>query len=172
MILTRSFLEHAVFGWDNLPRILLMYFSNVPYSIEAYFQTLICNTPQFQNTTVNGDLRYFLWEDPPKLEPVFLNQSHYKPMVNSRAAFARRFAEGDAVLQSLDEKVLRRAPNGVARGRWCSGLIGSEGDPCSSWGDVDEVAPGKWGKRLKKLVLEMVSEERLHLNQCKFQVKE
>lgn len=167
VILTRSFLEYCVYGWDNLPRKLLMYFTNVPYSIEAYFQTVICNTPEFQNTTVNTDLRYFLWDDPPKLEPVFLNQSHYKPMIKSGAAFARKFAGGDAVLKKLDEKVLRRPPSGLARGKWCSGLAEGEDDPCSSWGDIDEVEPGKRAKRMKRLVSAIVSDEKLHANQCK-----
>lgn len=168
VILTRSFLEYCIHGWDNLPRTLLLYFTNVPYSIEAYFQTVICNTPEFRNTTINTDLRYFLWDHPPKLEPIFLNRSHYKPMMKSGAAFARKFIEDDAVLQKLDKRVLRRRPNGLARGKWCSGLNESEGhDPCSSWRDVDEVEPGKWGKRMKRLVSEIVSEERLHSNQCR-----
>lgn len=168
VILTRTFVEHCVHGWDNLPRKLLMYFANVPYSIEAYFQTVICNTPEFQNTTVNNDLRYFLWNDPPKLEPIFLNQSHYKAMLKSGAAFARQFAEGDTVLQKVDEKVLRRSQNGVTYGNWCSGLMGREEDPCLQWGDINVVEPGKWAKRMGNLVKKVVSEEELHWNQCKF----
>lgn len=169
VMLTRSFLEHCIYSWDNLPRKILMYFSNAPYSIEAYFQTVICNTPEFQNTTVNEDLRFFLWDDPPRPEPIALNQSHYKPMMKSGAAFARPFLQDEAVLDRLDEKVLRRPPNGVARGKWCSGLIGSEeDDPCSSWGDIDEVRPGKWAKRMKSLMSHIVSDDRLHLDQCKF----
>lgn len=144
-----------------------MYFANVPYAIEAYFQTVICNTPEFRNTTVNNDLRYFLWDDPPKLEPIFLNQSHYKAMIKSGAAFARQFREGDAVLQKLDNKLLRRLPNGVAHGKWCSGVVESEDDPCSRWDNIDEVMPGKQAKRMKRLVMEMISDERLYLNQCK-----
>nr|CAD1825449.1 unnamed protein product [Ananas comosus var. bracteatus] len=65
VILSRSFTEHVVYAWDNLPRKLLMYFANVAYSVESYFQTAICNSPQFINTTVNDDLRYFVWDDPP-----------------------------------------------------------------------------------------------------------
>lgn len=148
---------------------MLMYFSNAPYSIEAYFQTVICNTPEFRNTTVNEDLRFFLWDDPPRPEPIALNQSHYKPMMKSGAAFARPFLQDEAVLDRLDEKVLRRPPNGVAPGKWCSGLVGSEeDDPCSSWDDIDEVVPGKWAKRMKSLVSRVVSDDRLHLDQCKF----
>lgn len=168
VILTRPFLEYCVRGWDNLPRKLLMYFSNVPYSIEAYFQTVICNTPEFWNTTVNNDLRYFLWEDPPKLEPIFLNQSHYKPMLKSGAAFARQFAEDEAVLEKVDEKVLKRPQNGVTPGKWCSGSVGIEEDRCSSWGDIDAVEPGTWAKRFRSLVKRSVSREEFYSNQCKF----
>lgn len=88
--------------------------------------------------------------------------------MKSGAAFARPFVEDEAALKKLDERVLRRSQNGVARGKWCSGLIGGEDDPCSSWGNVDEVEAGKWGKRFKSLVERIVSDERLALEQCKF----
>ncbi|KAG1364501.1 beta-glucuronosyltransferase GlcAT14A [Cocos nucifera] len=174
LILSRSFVEHCVHSWDNLPRKLLMYFANVAYSMESYFQTVICNSPEFRNTTVNSDLRYFLWDDPPGLDPLFLNQSHYKEMIKSRAAFARRFMEDDRVLKRIDKKILRRSSNGVGMGKWCLGQLGGpkkkdlEEDPCSSWGDINVVVPGPSGKRLRSLVSELISDERLHSNQCKF----
>ncbi|MED6110644.1 hypothetical protein PIB30_044866 [Stylosanthes scabra] len=92
VILSRSFLEFCIFGWDNLPRVLLMYFTNVKLSQEGYFHSVICNAPEFKNTTVNGDLRYMIWDNPPKMEPHFLNASVFNQMVESGAAFARQFA--------------------------------------------------------------------------------
>uniref|UniRef100_A0A1D1Z8Q2 Xylosyltransferase 1 n=1 Tax=Anthurium amnicola TaxID=1678845 RepID=A0A1D1Z8Q2_9ARAE len=172
VILSKPFLEHCIHGWDNLPRKLLLYFTNVAYPVESYFQTLLCNSPEFRNTTVNNDLRYFVWDDPPKLEPLILNKTHYKPIVRSGAAFARRFAENDPVLKKLDKKVLRRSAGAVVHGRWCSGLVGKRGmktlvrDPCLSWGDINVVEPGPYGRRLKSLVSLLISEERLHSNQC------
>lgn len=170
VILSRPFVEHCVHGWDNLPRKLLMYFANVPYAAESYFQTVICNTPEFQNTTVNNDLRYFAWDDPPQLEPLFLNQSDYWPMRQSGAAFARKFLEGDPILKKVDEKILHRSPEGVALGKWCSAPPRKDlktKDRCSSWGNIDTVKPGPSGKKLRRLVSEIVSKNKLHSNQCK-----
>lgn len=149
-----------------------MYFTNVAYAMESYFQTVICNSPEFQNTTINNDLRYFIWDNPPKLDPLFLNQSNYKDMIKSRAAFARRFVEDEPVLQVVDQKILKRPTNGVALGKWCSVLSKEQNgenadDQCSSWSDINAIKQKKAGKRLKSLVLELVSDQKMHENQCK-----
>ncbi|XP_010927248.1 beta-glucuronosyltransferase GlcAT14A [Elaeis guineensis] len=174
LILSRSFVEYCVHSWDNLPRKLLMYFANVAYSTESYFQTVICNSPEFRNTTVNNDLRYFVWDDPPGLDPIFLNQSQYKEMIKSGAAFARRFMEDDKVLKKVDKKILRRSSDGVGVGNWCLGQLNGrkekdlEEDPCSNWGDVNVVTPGSSGKWLRSLLSDLISDERLHSSRCKF----
>lgn len=161
-------------SWDNLPRKLLMYFANVAYSMESYFQTVICNSPEFRNTTVNHDLRYFVWDDPPGLDPLFLNQSQYKEMIKSGAAFARRFMEDDNVLKKVDKKILRRSSDGVGVGKWCLGQLSGrkakdlEEDPCSTWGDINVVTPGSSGKWLRGLLSDLISDERLHSSRCKF----
>ncbi|KAL0919894.1 hypothetical protein M5K25_012019 [Dendrobium thyrsiflorum] len=171
MILSRSFMKHCIYSLDNLPRKLLMYFTNVAFAAESYFQTVICNSPDFQNTTVNTDLRYFVWETPPTLEPLLLNKSNYKAMVKSGAAFARRFIENDPVLQKIDELILRRKPNGVGPGKWCSGpdpnRKGLGSDVCAIWGDINVIEPRPTGKKLRKRIAKVVSDERLHANQCK-----
>ncbi|CAN1828998.1 Beta-glucuronosyltransferase GlcAT14A [Linum perenne] len=64
VILSRPFIEFCIIGWDSLPRVLLMYFNNVVLSEESYFQSVICNAPDFKNTTVNNDLRQFKKDDP------------------------------------------------------------------------------------------------------------
>jgi hypothetical protein len=60
-----------------------MYFNNVVLSEESYFHSVICNAPEFKNTTLNSDLRYMVWDNPPKMEPHFLNTSDYDLMVQS-----------------------------------------------------------------------------------------
>ncbi|CAN1278811.1 Beta-glucuronosyltransferase GlcAT14A [Linum perenne] len=62
--LSRNFIEHCIVGTDNLPRILLMYFSNTMYSITSYFHTVLCNSPQFNRTVINQDLHQFGADDP------------------------------------------------------------------------------------------------------------
>ncbi|RRT45403.1 hypothetical protein B296_00054000 [Ensete ventricosum] len=125
-----------------------------------------------QNTTVNNDLRYIVWDNPPGLEPLFLNQSYYKAMIKSRSAFARKFMEDDPVLKKVDKRILKRAQNGVGFGQWCSAQLKNkrentlEGDTCSSGVDINTVKPGPSAARLKSLVLELISEESLFSNQC------
>ncbi|KAL3510635.1 hypothetical protein ACH5RR_030036 [Cinchona calisaya] len=77
-ILSRSFLEFCVFGWDNLPRTLLMYVTNAILSEEIYFHSVICNSHEFKNTTVNGDLRYMVWDNPLKWSPTSLTHQIMK----------------------------------------------------------------------------------------------
>ncbi|KAK8370334.1 hypothetical protein V6Z12_A01G172100 [Gossypium hirsutum] len=121
VVLSRSFLEFCLFGWDNLPRTLLMYFNNVMLSEESYFHSVICNSPEFKNTTINGDLRYMIWDSPPKTEPHFLNDSDYDQMAQSGAAFARQFQKDDPVLDMIDEKILKCGRNRAVPGAWCTG---------------------------------------------------
>ncbi|GLT65708.1 hypothetical protein SLA2020_381220 [Shorea laevis] len=72
MMLSRPFVEFCLWGWDNLPRIVLMYYANFLSSPEGYFHTVICNAPEFRNTTVNHDLHFISWDNPPKQHPHFL----------------------------------------------------------------------------------------------------
>ncbi|GFP83499.1 xylosyltransferase 1 [Phtheirospermum japonicum] len=156
VVLSRSFLEYCIFGWDNLPRTLLMYFTNVVLSQEVYFHSVICNSDEFKNTTVNADLRYFVWDDPPRMEPHFLTASDYGEMVKSGSAFARQFEKDGPVLDMIDRKVLLRARNRATPGAWCTGRKSWFMDPCSQWGDVNVVKPGpqakKFGESIDKLL--------------------
>ncbi|KAL6660434.1 hypothetical protein ACP70R_001980 [Stipagrostis hirtigluma subsp. patula] len=159
VILSRNFTEHCVHGWDNLPRKLLMYFANTAYSMESYFQTLICNSSDFRNTTVNADLRYFVWDDPPGLDPLVLDESHFVNMLNSSAAFARRFEEDAPVLKKLDDEVLNRSVVQLVPGVWCPNSSneqkGGDVDSCLRWGDVNTVRPGLAGERLRQFISEI-----------------
>lgn len=162
VMLSRSFIEFCVLGWDNLPRTLLMYFANVVLAEEGYFHSVICNAPNFQNNTVNSDLRYVVWGTPPGMEPYFLNSSHYDDMVQSGAAFARQFKKNDPVLDMVDERILKRRPSRAATGAWCSGKRSWLSDPCSRWADINIVKPGpqaqKFGESIAKLLEEWKSQ--------------
>ncbi|TXG57239.1 hypothetical protein EZV62_018552 [Acer yangbiense] len=166
-VLSRSFLEFCVFGWDNLPRTLLMYFNNVMLSQEGYFHSVICNAPEFKNTTVNSDLRYMIWDSPPKMEPHFLNVSDYDQMAQSGAVFARQFAKDDSVLNMVDEKILKRGRNRAAPGAWCTGRRSIWMDPCSQWGDVNVLKPGLQAKKLEETITNLLDDWSSQSNQCK-----
>ncbi|KAL6192706.1 hypothetical protein ACLB2K_033792 [Fragaria x ananassa] len=166
-VLSRSFLEFCILGWDNLPRTMLMYFTNVILSEEGYFHSVICNSPEFKNTTVNSDLRYMIWDTPPKMEPHFLNTSVYDQMVQSGAAFGRQFQKDDAVLDMVDEKILKRGKNRAAPGAWCSGWNSWWMDPCSQWGDANIMKPGPQAKKFEESITNLLDDWSSQSNQCK-----
>eukprot|EP00268_Persea_americana_P035154 TRINITY_DN34726_c0_g1_i1.p1 TRINITY_DN34726_c0_g1~~TRINITY_DN34726_c0_g1_i1.p1 ORF type:complete len:405 (-),score=55.92 TRINITY_DN34726_c0_g1_i1:852-2066(-) len=167
VMLSRSFMEFCVLGWDNLPRTLLMYFSNVVLAEEGYFHSVICNAPNFQNNTVNSDLRYMVWGTPPGMEPHFLNSTNFDDMVQSGAAFARQFRKNDPILDMVDEKILRRRASRAAPGAWCSGRRSWWADPCSQWADVNSVKPGPHALKFGESVAKMLEEWKSESGWCK-----
>ncbi|KAK3040740.1 hypothetical protein RJ639_029262 [Escallonia herrerae] len=167
VILSRSFLEYCILGWDNLPRTLLMYVNNMVLSQEVYFHSVICNSPEFKNTTVNGDLRYMVWDNPPRMEPRSLNLSDYDEMIQSGAAFGTQFGKNDAVLDMVDEKILKRGRNRAAPGAWCTGRKSWLMDPCTQWGDVNVLKPGPRVKKLEEYVSSLVDDWKSQSNQCR-----
>ncbi|MBA0705486.1 hypothetical protein Golax_017677, partial [Gossypium laxum] len=72
-VLSRPFIEFIIMGWDNLPRTLLMYYTNFISSPEGYFQTVVCNVPEFAKTVVNHDMHFIKWDNPPKQHPHILS---------------------------------------------------------------------------------------------------
>ncbi|KAI3841273.1 hypothetical protein MKW98_007754 [Papaver atlanticum] len=175
MILTRDFMEYCVQGWDNLPRTLLMYFANSASPIESYFHTVLCNSDEFQNTTVNINLRYTMM-NPKRQEPDELNVSHFKAISESGLAFAGSFTETNPVLQKLDKYILNRPSNKLVPGKWCSNTVdnGSVGNSssktkfynCSSWGSINIVQPGDRGIKLGEFLSKFVAGEGLISGQC------
>ncbi|KAG6425747.1 hypothetical protein SASPL_109951 [Salvia splendens] len=158
MVLTRGFLEHCVNGLDNLPRKLLMYFNNAVFPLGSYFQTVICNTPHFQNTIlVNNDLRHTL---------------HTHPSIMPPAIFATPFRQDDPRMQEIDEKLLNHGHGRFVPGKWCNQteLLNqsdtSDQDLCSMWGDIDVVQPTNQGIKLQKFFLRAVGEKNLASSQC------
>ncbi|MFQ6670899.1 hypothetical protein Gotur_035629 [Gossypium turneri] len=156
--LTRTFVEYCIWGWDNLPRTILMYYTNFVSSPEGYFHTVICNTDEFRSTAISHDLHYIAWDTPPKQHPVSLSMKDFDKMVKSNAPFARKFHKNDPVLDKIDKELLGRTGR-FAAGAWCIG--GSEGgaDPCSVRGNDSVFAPGPGAKRLQGLLKTLMSED-------------
>ncbi|KAD5317499.1 hypothetical protein E3N88_17445 [Mikania micrantha] len=151
VVLTRSFLEFCVWGWDNLPRTLLMYYTNFLSSPEGYFHTVICNHKDYQNTTVNHDMHYIKWDNPPKQYPVNLTIQHFAEMLESGAPFAHSFSKDDPVLDKIDTEILGR------RSEQKGGVFEN----------IDVIRPSMSSKRLEKLVSDLLSTQNFRSRQCK-----
>ncbi|KAL8129756.1 hypothetical protein V2J09_018911 [Rumex salicifolius] len=162
VVLTKPFLDFCILGWDNLPRTLLMYYTNFVSSSEGYFHTVICNHQNYQNTTVNHDLRFTKWDNPPKAQPMNLTLEHFDDMAQSGSPFARRFAVDDPVLDRIDHELLGRETESFTPGGWCLGK-----DGCVSYGSLDALKPSVNSRRLEKLVLKLLDPEIFRFNQCK-----
>ncbi|KAF7035711.1 hypothetical protein CFC21_046529 [Triticum aestivum] len=168
--LTRDFAEYVVWGWDNLPRTMLMYYANFVSSPEGYFQTVLCNAPRFVPTVANHDLHHIQWDVPPRQHPHALTLGDMDRMVRSDAPFARKFARDDPVLDAIDAQLLGgRGGNGTAagmfvRGGWC----GESGDCEGAAGAEDWVLrPGPGAERLRRLMDRIVRSEAFANRQCK-----
>ena len=168
MMLSRPFVEYCLWGWDNLPRTILMYYANFLSSPEGYFHTVICNVEEFKNTTVNHDLHFISWDNPPKQHPHFLTSENYKSMVNSNAPFARKFGKREAVLDKIDSELLRSNSNGFVPGKWLATENGNDtvGSSYRVVNDTSEIWPGPGADRLKNLVRKLLSKENFRPRQC------
>ncbi|MQM04744.1 hypothetical protein Taro_037546 [Colocasia esculenta] len=168
MMLTRHFVEFCLWGWDNLPRTVLMYYANFLSSPEGYFHTVICNVDEFRNTTVNHDLHFISWDNPPKQHPHFLTVGEFPRMVSSNAPFARKFSRDEPVLDKVDSELLGRRPGGFAPGGWWSeGATGNSSDlqfhPLVS---ASGLRPGAGAERLKRLIDGLLSAEGFDRKHC------
>lgn len=164
MALSRKFVEFMIWGWDNLPRTLLMYHANIISTPEFYFHTLICNSQEFRNTTVNTDLHYISWDNPPKQHPRSLGLRDYRRMVQSNAPFARKFKRNDPVLDKIDRELLGRNISSVTPGGWC---VGERNDPCSVMGEKTLIKPGPGSKRLGQFIARRLTRKNFRGGQCK-----
>ncbi|XP_078174697.1 core-2/I-branching beta-1,6-N-acetylglucosaminyltransferase family protein [Carex rostrata] len=165
VILSRQFIEYCTIGYENLPRTLLLYFTNVLLSQEGYFHSVICNSG-YRNTTVNNDLRFTVWDDPPQMEPHYLSRTDFSAMVESGVPFARKFKENDAVLDLIDRRILGKWRNLVTPGAWCTGSRRWWRDPCSQWGNVNTARPGPQAERFQKLMDQVLKEWESGANSC------
>lgn len=160
-ILSRGLVEYVIWGWDNLPRILLMYYTNFVSSPEGYFQTIVCNVPELAENTVNNDLHYIAWDYPPKQHPHILGINDTEKMIASNAAFARKFKQDDPVLDVIDEQLLRRRNGWFTPGGWCAGK-----PKCSQVGDINKLKPGPGSKRLVSLIAKLSFRGRFVTGRC------
>ncbi|CAN1216791.1 Beta-glucuronosyltransferase GlcAT14B [Linum perenne] len=165
MMLSRPFMEYCLWGWDNLPRIVLMYYANFLSSPEGYFHTVICNADEFRNTTVNHDLHFISWDNPPKQHPHFLTVDDYQRMVDSNAPFARKFGRNDVVLDKVDSEILGRSGDGFVPGGWWSS---NEGNPIPEniKANTTELKPGPGAQRLKNLMTGLLSADGFQTSHC------
>ncbi|KAJ4959596.1 hypothetical protein NE237_026707 [Protea cynaroides] len=167
MMLSRPFIEYILWGWDNLPRVVLMYYANFLSSPEGYFHTVICNAAEFRNNTVNHDLHFISWDNPPKQHPHFLNVYDFQRMVDSNAPFARKFGRNESVLNKIDEELLNRSANGFVHGGWFSnGTNMSSSVPLYSPVNATVLRPGPGAERIKHLINGLLSQEDFHAKQC------
>ncbi|CAN8299911.1 unnamed protein product [Cochlearia groenlandica] len=167
MMLSRPFVDYFIWGWDNLPRIVLMYYANFLSSPEGYFHTVICNAKEFTNTTVNSDLHFISWDTPPKQHPHHLTIDDFDRMVDSNAPFARKFRKDEPVLDKIDSELLSRGQGMVTPGGWCIGTRENGSDPCAEIGETLVVKPGLGAKRVEKLVTYLLSSEKFRSRQCR-----
>lgn len=166
-MLSRSFAEYCIVGWENLPRTLLLYYTNFVSSPEGYFQTVICNSKDYKNTTANSDLHYITWDNPPKQHPRSLGLKDYQKMVQSCRPFARKFKKNNPVLDKIDRELLNRQPGQFSFGGWCS--QGDKHRACSNLraGNSGELSPGPASRRLKSLLAKIISDRNFHKQQCR-----
>ena len=167
MALSRPFIDYCIWGWDNLPRTVLMYYANFLSSPEGYFHTVICNAQEFRNTTVNSDLHFISWDNPPKQHPHHLKLADKQRMIDSNAPFARKFPNDDPVLDKIDSELLSRGPDMFTPGGWCVGSGKNGTDPCSVVGNTTVIRPGPGAKRLETLVSSLLSNDNFRPQQCK-----
>ncbi|XP_068334673.1 beta-glucuronosyltransferase GlcAT14A-like [Pyrus communis] len=158
VMLTRSFLEYCIWGWDNLPRTMLMYYTNFVSSPEGYFHTIICDKEEYRHTAISHDLHYIAWDSPPKQHPISLSMKDFDKMVKSNAPFARKFAKDDPVLDKIDKELLGRT-NRFAPGGWCIGSPEGGADPCSVRGNDSVFKPGPGSERFQVLLHTLLSED-------------
>ena len=166
VVLTRSFVEYCIRGYDNLPRTILMYYANIVSSPEGYFHTVICNAREYRNTTVNHDLHYIAWDNPPKQHPLVLSSRDFGKMKNSGAPFARKFDKDDPVLDRIDRELLGRHRDRFTPGAWCIGYRTENNDPCSERGEFTHLKPGSGAKRFGELISKLLAPESFRVNQC------
>ncbi|VFQ74805.1 unnamed protein product [Cuscuta campestris] len=170
-VLSRSFAEYCIVGWDNLPRRLLLYYTNFVSSPEGYFQTVVCNSEAkegYKNTTVDHDLHYITWDVPPKQHPRSLGLRDYRRMVLSNRPFARKFKRDDPVLDKIDRELLkRRSGEGhFSLGAWC---LDEGRKTCSALQSEKYglLVHGSGARRLKTLLGKLLSPHYFSKRQCR-----
>lgn len=171
VILSKSFAEYCIVGWENLPRTLLLYHTNFVSSPEGYFQTVICNSKDYKNTTINHDLHLIAWDMPPKQHPRSLGLKDYRKMVLSNRPFARKFKANDRVLNKIDRELLKRRKRRgrFSHGGWCNNRSDGEKGGCLELQaeNYGVLKPGVGARRVRTLLKKLVSSGNYNKHQCR-----
>ncbi|GKD88071.1 beta-glucuronosyltransferase GlcAT14B [Tanacetum coccineum] len=144
-----------------------MYNANFISSPEGYFHTVLCNAHEFSNTTVNSDLHYISWDNPPKQHPHYLTLDHMQKMIESNAPFARKFHRDDLVLDKIDSELLFRGSERIVPGGWCIGSRENGSDLCSVVENITMLRPTSDAGRLGNLISSLLSGGSFRPKQCK-----
>ncbi|KAI4320735.1 hypothetical protein MLD38_034182 [Melastoma candidum] len=110
---------------------------------------------------LNHDMHYISWDTPPKQHPHTLTVNDTKNMIDSGAAFGRKFKGGSPVLNKIDKELLGRKKKGFTPGGWCSGK-----PKCSEVGNPEKLKPGPGAQRLQLLVDRLLDDVKQGQNQC------
>lgn len=156
-------MEFCVLGSDTLPRILLMYLANTPSSLLSYTPTIVCNSPEFKESTVNHNLQYASYYTTSNENPRFLNGSDFQDMLHSGSAFASQFRLNDPILDRIDREILGRSRGSVVPGGWC---VGDTNNTCAVWGDANILRPGPGAERLERRMVELLTNGAFRTRQC------
>ncbi|WVZ14622.1 hypothetical protein V8G54_012188 [Vigna mungo] len=138
----------VLLGWHCQNRSLITAYGDGttylgPYLCTIQISYLPLKDTSTQNTTVNSDLHFISWDNPPKQHPHYLTVEDMKAMVDSNAPFARKFHRDDPVLDKIDAELLSRGPGMTVPGGWCIGKRENGTDPCSEIGDTTVLRPGQ-----------------------------
>ncbi|KAJ8528332.1 hypothetical protein K7X08_022024 [Anisodus acutangulus] len=166
-MLSRPFMEYLLWGWDNLPRIVFMYYANFLSTPEGYFHTVICNAEEFRNTTVNHDLHFISWDNPPKQHPHVLTLNDYQNMVDSNASFARKFRRNEPVLDKIDSELLGRKVDGFVPGSWFDGRDANANISQYILRNITSLRPGPGAQRIKSLISGLLSDKDFNTEHCR-----
>ncbi|KAG2298064.1 hypothetical protein Bca52824_034536 [Brassica carinata] len=66
----------------------------------------------------------------------------------------------------IDHELLRRIPGEVVLRGWCLGDSGKSSNSCSIWGDSSLLRPGSGLERLKKRIVELLSNDWIRSDKC------
>ncbi|XP_060185400.1 beta-glucuronosyltransferase GlcAT14B-like [Lycium barbarum] len=156
VILNRKFVEYSIHGWENLPRLLLLYFTNTRSSHKGYFQTLACNTKEFLDAVINSNLR-------------FTNSDNSDRILKREVAFVGNISEDSPLLDMIDAHILHRGRGMVSPGGWCLGSSNWFSDPCGEWGDPSVLRPGPTAQGLEKLLMKSIKDMSIRSSRCDHQ---
>ncbi|KAK4371445.1 hypothetical protein RND71_010920 [Anisodus tanguticus] len=168
VILNRNFVEYSIQGWENLPRLLLLYFSNTRSSHKGYFQTLACNTNEFSDAVINSNLR-FINSDNTARDPSDFGTSNSDRILKREVAFVGNVSENSPSLDMIDAHILHRGGGMVSPGGWCLGSSNWLSDPCDEWGDPGVLRPRPAAKELEKHLMKAIKDMSIRPRRCDHQ---